>query len=278
MSGIEELSCDALRYVIWRRKHFLYAVESRPDKKNRNSKDIDFVLDCQGRPKVAVEHTSIESFEDQRKTGSRHADFTKKVSQLVQVPQDSYYKLACPAEMYIELSKRERDDLVPQVAALVSQNLRLLRPHGRSNPFQILSGRFTLWIGKGGDYQEFNGKLLAALIAPKGLEEGRGARISRALFEKLPKLVPYAKQGMLTYLVLEDWDIGISNSMLVKNVLLKMKRKYSDQLPYGILQLTSYRDRIVEAWLVKEGSRWSSRISNRGPFYDFLLPVNHDAD
>lgn len=277
MSEIEETCRNALLFVIWKRRHFLYVIADRPDEQNRGKKDIDFVLQSAGHPGIAVEHTSIESFEGQRRVGFIHADFTKHVEQLVAVPPDTYLKLACPTEMHVQLSKRERDRLVPSVAAWVTQTVPLLKPHGRSLPLTIAGGKFTIWIGQGGSHPQLNGKLLAALMAPKNLDESREQRLERALLEKLPKLLRYDEQGMLTYLILEDWDISLSNSMIVKDVLLKLRRKHADLLPYGILQVTSYRDKIVEAWLVKEGEKWSSRIYNRGPFYEFELSPNVKA-
>jgi hypothetical protein len=162
--------------------------------------------------------------------------------------------------------------LFPTIAPWVSKNLPHLKPHGRMHSLSLYDGKYTIWIGQGGDYKELNGKLLPTLMAPKKLDESREARLARAFSDKLPKLLPYSKHDMLTFLILEDWDISLSNSMIIKNVLFKLKKKYMDQLPYGIIQVTSYQDRIVEAWLVKEDSKWSSRIYNRGPFYEFQIP------
>lgn len=246
-------------------------VEQRPDRDNRNNKDIDFVLYCEGQPRIAVEHTSIESFEGQRTFGQIHLQFTEKIVQLLDVPGNTYYKLCCPTEMYEDLEKKDRDALAQTIAEWASHNMKLLKPHGRMNSLQLMNGKYTIWLGQGSNYPPLNGKVLPALMAPKEMDESRKQRIDRALSDKLPKLQPYKQKGMLTFLILEDWDISLSNADLIKNLLLRIKQNYIDQLPYGILQVTSYQNEIIEAWLVKEDAKWSSRISNRGPFYDFKI-------
>jgi hypothetical protein len=271
MADYEQVACDALRSILLVRKKVLYFVDKRPDRENRNSKDIDFVLSCQGKPHVAVEHTSLESFEGQREIAAIHFAFVNEISKRLSLPQDTYFKLACPIEMYRHLPRKRRQLYETKIVQWITSSIHLLKPHGRMIQLPIENGKYILWLGRGGSHQNLNGRLLPSMVAPTNLDTERNQRIDRALNAKLPKLLPYQQKGFLTYLLLEDWDISLSNSQLVKNGVLKLKKKYSNILPYSIIQMTSYNDHIVEAWIVKENKKWASRIYKHGPLYEFKI-------
>ena len=239
MKDNEEIACNALRSVLLVRGGTFYTIERRPDKENSNSKDIDFVMGCPGQPRIAVEHTSIESFEGQLSIGFMHADFVNEIARQINIPSSTYYKLNIPVEMYIEAARKDRDSLITTIANWINFSMPNLKPHGRQTKIDVLGGKYAIWLGQGGSHPNLDGKLIPSLIAPKELESARKERIARALSSKLPKLIPYGTNGMLTFLLLEDWDISLSNSQIIKDVVLKVRREYREAMPYAMVQVTS---------------------------------------
>ena len=109
------------------------------------------------------------------------------------------------------------------------------------------------------------------------MEEQRINRIDRAMSDKLQKLTPYQLKGYETLLILDDTDYALSDSMTVEETVIALRGKYKCCLSNHIYLLTSFKDDIVEAWLLKEQERWTNEIFNRGPFYEFTAHFGYNC-
>jgi len=267
----ETIACNAVINVIKRRIGKQYRIFSRPDTENRDSKDIDFILTATDGPDIAVEHTTLDSFENQRGLGHMAVKYIKNVETKIKpyMQKDTYYYLWMPSHFVNSTSKKEQRDVLSELLTWIPDVIESLKPHGRKISREILDRRYKFWFGRGGTHPKLNGTLLPGIIAPDNMEEQRINRIYRAMSDKLQKLFPYKLKRYETLLILDDTDFSLSNSMTVEETVINVREKYKGCLSNYIYQLTSFKDDIVEAWLLKEQEKWANEISNRGPFYEF---------
>ena len=271
MCDHEIFTCHAVIDIIERRSGNLYKIIRRPDKENRDSKDIDFILTTTEGPDIAVEHTTLDSFENQRGLGHIAVKYIQAVEKEIMpyMHTDTYYYLTMPSHFISNTSKNEQRSVLSELLTWIPDVIESLQPHGHQISRDLLHGRYRFWFGRGGTHPKLNGKLLAGQIAPNNMEEQRLNRIDRAMSDKLNKLAPYKLKGYETLLILDDTDYALSNSMLVEENVLSLHSKYEYCLSNHIYQLTSFKDEIVEAWMLKENELWTDKIPNRGPFYKF---------
>lgn len=274
MTDHETTACAAVIDIINRRSGKFYQIASRPDKQNRNSRDIDFIITVDEGPDIAVEHTTLDSFNNQRGLGQMVVQFIGRVEQQFCqfLPANTYYKLTLPSNFIRDTSKREQRDAISQLLEWMPKIINTLSPHGRQVSIDLVDGRFKAWLERGGTHPRLNGRLLPGQIAPTNLEEQRIERLDRAMKDKLPKLAPYSKTGYETLLILDDTDYALSNSRLIEEATLYLRSNHLSLLPDHIYQLTTFKDEIVEGWVLKERGLWAEQILNRGPFYDFMKP------
>ena len=262
MKDNEETACNALRSMLLVRNGTSYTIERRPDKENSNSKDIDFIMVCPGQPQIAVEHTSIESFEGQLTNKHWNADLVNEVARQINIPSNTSYVLSIPFEMNAKTVRDEkRDSLVRMLADWINSNIPNLKLVVCQLKIEVLS-EYTIRLRQTRSHPNLDGKLIPEAIAPKKLNTARKERIARALSSKLPNLIPYATKDMLTFLLIEEWDINLSSAQITYDVVLGLRQKYQNVLPYSIVQVTSCQERVVEAWVLKEGEDWGSEVNN----------------
>ena len=182
---------------------------------------------------------------------------------------DTYYYLTIPSNFVSSTSKKEQRDVLSELMIWIPDVIESLKPHGRQISRELLDSRYKFLFGRGGTHPKLNGKLLPRQIPPDNIEEQRINRIDRAMSDKLQKLTPYQLKGYETLLILDDTDYALSDSMTVEETVIALRGKYKCSLSNHIYQLTSFKDDIAEAWLIKEQEIWTNKISNRGPFYEF---------
>ena len=271
MDDHENVAIAAVIEIIKRRTARSYWIECRPDEKNRNSKDIDFILSSEQGPNLAVEHTTVESFDNQRGFGQLVVQFVGRIEEQFRpfLLPDTYHYLTIPTDFVPRTTKSEQQRAISQIVTWMQNVMHELEPHGKRVSLDLMDGQFRVWFGRGGNHVKLNGRLHPRQMAPPNLEEQRPIRLKRALSDKLPKLLKYKTVGYETLLVLDDVDMALSNNVLVEETITDLCSRHSFDPPDHIYQLTSFGDEIVEGWIIKERDSWGRRIQNPGPFYEF---------
>jgi len=106
----------------------LFADRQKPDELNRATKDVDAIGVSSTGNYVAIEHTSIDSFADQRGIAAGYRQF---LNQLVEslpapLPADRYFKLTVPLTLVRLLSRKERQTVTQLLPQWISANAPLL--------------------------------------------------------------------------------------------------------------------------------------------------------
>lgn len=266
----QEIVCRALVETIRRRSGLLYSVASQPDTSNRTTKDIDYILEAKGQIPIAVEHSLTESFEFQTKHEQETLQVVDRISGRVQghIPTDRYFKIVLPDDVISRLSRKERNVFVDEISNwVISTAPKLTCFDKHMSTARYIDNRILLecpW-----HHPKMNGKLLLSLWSPDKLEGLRLNRLRRLLTAKLPKLLKYRFKGFYTALAIEDNDISISSSKLVEDRMRRLVFPFLFIFPTMVFLFTTYDNRVVEAWILKEKGRLFGSIPDRGPFYDF---------
>lgn len=113
----ETIACHAVIDVIKRRTGNLYRICSRPDIENRDSKDIDFILTATDGPNIAVEHTTLDSFENQRGLGHMAVKYIQNVEKQIKpyMQTDTCYYLTIPSHFVSSTSKKEQRNVLSEL-------------------------------------------------------------------------------------------------------------------------------------------------------------------
>jgi hypothetical protein len=241
-----------------------YYFKEKPDSKNSETKDIDIILiDKTGRQKVAVEHTTIESFIDQRKYGSacisHRGTLEEKLKGLL--PSDKYFFLCLPNEMFRKENQRKLNQVDALIIDWIAKNASALgeREQGRIElpcigAYAYLQAR---WHNK-----NLNGTAIIAPYVSGDLEAQRNDRIDKAIDDKVDKLSEYKTRGFHTILALEDVDIYLSRADLVEASLVRYKGQLNTRID-SIYYFLSNGDNILESVIIKDNDAWFDEIAER---------------
>jgi len=195
-------------------------VEERPDKKNRNSRDIDAIAGP-----FAIEHTSIDAIPEQRRgvdwflkvVGGIEKELSKKVS----------FRLRITIE-YTAVKKGQNWDAIRKglMNWISNQSPRLT--DGR----HVLNGvpgiPFRLHVTKASDRPP--GVFFSRFVPP---DETLVARVKTKCDEKAEKLLKY-KSDKTTVLLLESDDIALMSEIMIRDAIQKA---YPEGPPTGVDQI-----------------------------------------
>ncbi len=104
--------------TIRRRSGVVYSIRSQPDTINRSTKEIDYILEANDQPLIAVEHSMTESYESQTKHEQETYRFLNQINEKVrgQIPGDRYFTVNLPDNMISQLSHRQRRSFVNELS------------------------------------------------------------------------------------------------------------------------------------------------------------------
>lgn len=186
---------------------------------------VDLVVDVADE-RWAIEHTVVESFENQLQDDVRVGQFAQVVSSDVRhdLP-DGHFQLVIPVAALDGVKGDALDDLSADVGASIRDLAANMAAEGRTKAFvtRMLSGNevvtaFQLQYRP--PIEEWTRGFDVARWKPEGTEELRLNRVQRALNDKLPKLrsmVPTSADR--TVLVLEDRDIALAHPWLIQDAI-----------------------------------------------------------
>jgi hypothetical protein len=237
-----------------------YEVSASPDEENRSTPDIDFVLASSNdeNDKIAVEHTTVQSFEGQIKYVKRWCEIVCSVNAgcKERIPPDRYYFLAAPPEIVDSLVGESRVQFVSYFSSWVAKTAPTLLLVDSYMQTEYEVHKITLICS--GDHERLNGNVWGIPEEPESQKALQSERLWRAVEDKLPKLMKYKKPGFKTALLLEDVAGTLRGSTL---------SSYEDlaEVDY-IVVFVSNEDRMIIGNVWKEGSVWYSFVPGNKRF------------
>ena len=203
-----------------------------------------------GVQEYAIEHTRIEPFKNQIKTGTTFKKITDCVKQRIsgKLPGPACYALHVPVDICLPKKRGNQalDSLVEwiQTSAQIMHERNLIRsrpmlssyrsndriqgtPTGFNCTIELLRWPDASTLGRK------PGFLGAKLVSPDDLETHRSKRLRQAFADKFPKLEQCKKDGARTILVLENIDIALTSFDLI-----------GEQLPMLLAERTDSPDEI----------------------------------
>lgn len=202
-----------------------------------------------GTQEYAIEHTRIEPFENQIKTGwvfNQINDYIKR-NLLGPLLGSAYYELHIPINVHLPERKKKRGQVLNNLVEWIRTNAQCLyeRNSGRTRP-----AHSSIWAddyikdtppGFDCDFELLRwpdatlirrkpGCLVMKFIPPDDneLEDLRIKRLRQAFSKKCPKLKCCKAEGARTVLVLESRDIILTKFDLIGNALPKLLEEYTD--------------------------------------------------
>ena len=237
MANNEGKVCDVVVRFLERRERQPRTGVLRPETSGRDSQvDLQLML---GSQVYAIEHTQIEAFEHQVRSGRHFGELIGPVKTALSdpLPGDAVYDLHFPIET--GLGKKSSDLIRAQRALVhwVRENAALLHAwDGEICAEETYSGLHHLTVSgrpSGFPYEvtlhrrtrsrltrDEPGFLDVLRVLPGDFESWRVARLRRAIQAKCPKLRQCKEDGARTVLVLESNDLRLSNSVLIREALV----------------------------------------------------------
>lgn len=262
MSNNEGKACDAVIRLLERRTGEQRANVRRPEMDGIGP-PVDLRLRL-GTREYAIEHTQIEAFEGQIRTGEEFGRFITPVTEQLQgtLPGPAVYYLLFPLDARLGVKGYQMGEMRSNLIAWVREHAQGLhekspdRPTRERNPrgirdqyrgtppgfsYEVVLARHAHWSFS----SQRDGRVSVSRIAPGDVESLRAIRLRKALERKCPKLQRCKQEGARTVLVLEDGDIALSNECVIGDGLAGLLQERAD-LPDEIYLV----DTSVDAWTV----------------------------
>lgn len=251
--------CDSVVRVLESRTGRTRADISHPEKDGTGpAVELRFTL---GTQSYAIEHTQIEAFADQIRTGEEFGQPIRPVVDELSgtLPKRGVYHLYFPTDARVGVKANQLQRIQDGLIEWVREHAQLLharnpekptrerKPHGIDEqlcarppgfPYGVTLRREAPWSLSA----RHDGVLLAGRFAPEELERRRATRLREALNRKCPKLHHCKQEGARTILVLEDRDISLSNHVLIGGVLAALVAEHP-HLPDEIYLVETALDR-----------------------------------
>ena len=188
-----------------------YTIAERPDKVNRNSRDIDYVLNSSDRPtKIAVEVSSIWRSEDAGEEDAYFANWFERVRVRVRGGVEGTFYIFMPARVSDELKPTAFGDDLLNVIQGETASLETAVKEGKNLALEVQGVRVRLFKAKTDGSDIDYGRFMPDLSKFPD-------RVKDMLDEKAPKLKGYKGHGMETWIVAYntlwpimspmDWDL-----------------------------------------------------------------------
>ena len=266
--------CDAVVRFIENRTGEIRTQVRRPEMNGVGPPvDLRLKLDAQ---EYAIEHTRIESFENQIRTGVIIKEIIGHIEKNISVPfpSSAYYELQYPVEVSLPNRKSKRDRTLNNLVEWICANEKVLRDRNgsrsmRSN-FPWVADEYVYGIPAGFNctfellrwlnaarIRRKPGAIGMRLIIPEDLELLRRKRLMQAFSRKCPKLQMCKAEGTRTVLVLESGDDALTSFEFRDNLLPELLAKHTNA-PDEIFLVETYSD-LWWVWPMKcDEDHWPS--------------------
>jgi hypothetical protein len=263
----EQNACDAFITILKSLTDIKYLEAESPDEVNRRTPDVDFVLvsSSNENDKIAVEHTTVESFEWQRRYVKRWRDIVGSVNAGCEkrIPPDRYYFLSVPPVLADSLVGKSRELFVRDISCWVVETAPKLLLVDSYIQAEYEGQKITLTCS--GDHAKLNGNVWCMPQEPENQKALQSERLGRAVREKLPKLTKYMERGFKTALLLED-VAGTLRGNTLRGYEISL-----GEVDY-IVVFVSNEDRMIIGNVWKERSVWYSSVPGNRRFSFYEVP------
>jgi hypothetical protein len=182
----EENACNALIKILEDIKGVTYKIVGRPEEKNRNTPEVDFILAPTGgneqSPKIAVEHTIIEAHKEQLSYVNQLYGIEKEIDQRCQgrLPIDYCFNLSAPPSLIVGMNKKNRDQFVEEMSVWIPNVAKSLTTDQQSSR---LYNEHEVSLRCVGSCSELNGTVGMISARPGNAKKERQNRFGRAVEE-----------------------------------------------------------------------------------------------
>lgn len=255
MKPNEEDACKAFIKILSTVTGRQYEIERLPEVTNRTSPDVECILISKAghSPEIAVEHTIVESFEDQMAYVNQSYDIVEEVNvqSKGRLPVDRYYYLIVPPPLVRSLRGRRRKEFVVDVSLWVASIAKTLAVDQGSLPHD----HYKVKLGCGGSFPGMDGNVFRCPTQPEKAEELQRARFRRAISEKERKLRRYKEKGFGTALLLEDVGGSLrDHKARWRDLTRTQKRLICESVDYMVI-LVSNNQKMITGRVWKEEAR-----------------------
>ncbi len=187
-----------------------YRITRWPDRDNRRSREIDAYAEEDGRCPLAIEHTNVESFRNQKLDSAR---FVKVIGTL-ETELAGFFRFGISLAVRVGAIQPGTDWIGVRAGIKIwlLQNANAL-PYGTCRP-EIQTVPFPLTVSKERDNA---GKIWVSRFAPPKvqIQVESALALAAALHHKYEQLNSYREAGAKTVLILESDDIALVNHGLL---------------------------------------------------------------
>jgi len=222
-SSNEGRCCDAVLRVL----------EEREDSSRRilsvdSPKSPGVELRCSIGDRIfALEHTTLDPYPNRRADDQRLLAIVVPIEESIEaaglLSPGRRYTLTVDGHALRNLKRSEFAGVTKRLETWVIENVaRLDRASGERRPYLRASPPVVpcqVGLSSFDASSPGPGKLRIARFAPENLEDQRRARLATSVRQKGPKLHAEHASGATSVLVLEDFDIAISNEILIAEAL-----------------------------------------------------------
>lgn len=225
----------------------------------------------------ALEHTTLDPYPGRRADDQRFLAVLEPLENSIEetglIPSDCRYKLHVDIHAFRQFRKSDFARIRAQLQTWVLENHNQLVPP-RVGRAAVLSGgppdlpvRVLLHCFNASG--AMRGKVSLCRLAPENLEDLRQQRLHEALSKKGPKLQAEHDSGSTSVLVLEDFDIALSNEIVIGDAV----HGELDESGYCVDEVYLVDTTSTMEWMVlllKHGdSRWPTE-SESPPMWPFI--------
>lgn len=276
MNNDEKRIVDSIIAIINYRQNQECHIVSEPDEVNRSTGDIECILKS-GNKCLAIEHTRYESFIDQTSMAMALKSIREDIEHELsgKLPEDKLFTLILPVDLTRRLDRKKQKIIIAEVKEwIMNETLTMTWNETKIKKFE--DDNLTFYLSSQKSILNMNGKLHTSLYVNELSEDKRKRRMKKIFDDKLPKLYKYKENQFTTILAIEDIDISLSNLPFCENAIDKLRDNFNGLLPDYIYYFTTYDNRIMDAWIIKEGNKFAKDIPMRGPFYNLPHGITLD--
>jgi len=201
----EENACNAFIEILEKITCVEYEKENSPDEQSNKFSEVDYILiskDGQSH-RIAVEHTTVESFEKQIAYVNQSYDVVSQINFQCKgsLPTDHYYILVVPPSFIGSLKRKRKKKFVKDISFWILDVAKTL--HADQCCSRIYNDEEVI-LTCGGSHPEMNGNVVRIPTQPMEVERLKRERFRRSIKDKLPRLIRYKVKRFTTALLLED--------------------------------------------------------------------------
>lgn len=238
--------CERLQVI---EQHCVEVVE-RPDRDIPGTAGCDAII-CRGERRYALEHTTIDSYSDQRVDDHRFREVVVPLEDaLHQAYPDSWIQIVVPVHAiptgtdWPRLGQTLRRECIQSIADLPLG--------GRGQELYLRDIPFPVWISR--ERPDGQSGCFVMREAPGGLRQQLESSIGRAIGAKNHQLAPYKQQGLRTILLLDSDDAALVSIPSLSEAFVKAAESKAVQ---GLDEIFIAQNRRTCIWFfpVKLGER-----------------------